>query len=74
MHEIDSGLIVIEGGGTSLDYSFDEERNQLMVACPGCGRAFVAADQRGEGPNLGHEPDCPLQRVLERVTKALNAS
>lgn len=74
MQKQDGHLFVMEGAGTSLlSYSFDEDRNQLMVTCPGCGRTFVAADQQGEGPTLGHEPDCQVLKLLERVAKALNA-
>jgi len=70
----EDGRVFVIDGSLNVECSFDEERNQTMVACPGCGRAFVAADQRGEGPNRGHEPDCPLQKLLARFTEALNAS
>ena len=73
MQKQDGCLFVMAEADTSfLKYAFDKRRNQLMVTCPGCGCSVVASDQQGEGPTLGHEPDCPVLTLIERVTRALD--
>ncbi len=60
---------VIEGAGTSLlSYSFDDERDEMTVTCPGCGCSFVSSAQSGAAEaTLEHEHDCRLLALIESL-------
>ena len=62
---------VVQGAGTSmLHYSFDDERNEVTVTCPGCGCTSVTPNQSEPGQQvmtLEHESDCAMLTLIESV-------
>ena len=67
MRKHDSRQFVMQGPGTSLlKYSFDEERKEMTVTCPGCQCSYVASAQPGvREVALEHEHDCPWLALIE---------
>ena len=62
---------VMQGAGTSmLHYSFDEERDEVTVTCPGCRCTWVTSCLPEPGPKgltLEHESDCQFLTLIESV-------
>ena len=67
MQKEEERLFVMQGAGTSLmRYSFDEERNEMTVTCPGCQCAYTGSAEPGtRSVALEHEADCPVLMFIE---------
>jgi hypothetical protein len=67
MQKQDGRSFVMVGVGTSLlSCSFDEDRDEVTVTCPGCQAYYVAPVQSGVAERtLEHEHDCQLLTLIE---------
>lgn len=64
--------IVLPGASSLLHYSFDDERDEVTVTCPGCGCSSVTPyhpEPGQDGPTLEHEWDCQVLTLIESVNQ-----
>ena len=71
MQKQNSGLFVMLGRGTHLlRYSFDEERDEVTVTCPGCLCSYIASARPGAvTKTLEHEADCQVLTRIESLSE-----